>query len=532
MTDIDFKSSTHPKHYLIHKYWGRKAHNLIQHLVISNTKPGDVVLDPYMGSGVSVIEANKAGRVGIGYDLNPISALITRVTLTPIDVAALLSLGKQIVDEMPEDLVNLSTTKCPNCGHSARYSNNVWESTKLLRVKVSCPHDGLVKCDARKIDIQKTALAAGLVKKMRDAGEIHFPDFELFQFVRRSGVKTLSGLFSSRNLAQVSYIHRAINSVSDVGLRDALRVAFTSMLPNVSRMIPADPVQVTGKSGWQISKFWVPTVHTEKDVSTSFQARVSKVASGIQEMSNLRTASEFLTFTQSSEDLHQLASSSVDLIIADPPYGDSIAYLGLSMFWNAWFNPEVEYESEIIIDSTRGKGLSDYSERLRKTFKEMRRVIAQKGKLIVTFNNRHMKYWKPLIEAIDAAGFELVSVDWIDQAVRSGTQGINHQNTLHGDFIYTYKPVKVSHRKHATALGSDLVKKTLLELSENNNLITSAQLYVALIPRLVREMAFYDGSGNLLDIDKEVAKYCDYIKRDSLGDGISGWILRGAYEDH
>lgn len=526
MSEIDFKSSTHPKHYLIHKYWGRKAHNLIEHIILTNSKVGDLVLDPYLGSGVSVIEANKAGRVGIGYDLNPISALITQVTLKPVSATKLISEGKEILKNMPAELRSLSETDCPVCEQPAHYINLVWENSLLTRIKVSCDVHGVVRADARKSDIAKSEQARKLISTKAFSETYKVPDPELFSFVRRSGVKTLRGLFSFRNIAQIAYLDSAIQAVEDLDIRDALRLSFTSMLPNVSKMIPADPIQVTGKSGWQISKFWVPKVHTEKDVASSFLARLIKVAAGIAEMDEFRTTAAFSTYTQSSDKLSQVKDESVKLIIADPPYGDSIAYLGLSMFWNAWLDIDVAYESEVIIDSSRGKGTDDYANRLLIAFQEMRRVIAPDGKLVVTFNNRHMKYWKPLIQSIFVAGFDLLKVEWIDQAVRSGTQGINHQNTLHGDFVYTYKPSNPRTKSATSISGARVVQQTVLELLEKRARVTSAELYVALIPKLVRAMAFLDDDGKELDIDFEVAKYCKYVKQESLSDLKSGWILK------
>ena len=39
---------------------------------------GDVVLDPFMGSGTSIVEAQRLGRQSIGIDINPISCLMAR----------------------------------------------------------------------------------------------------------------------------------------------------------------------------------------------------------------------------------------------------------------------------------------------------------------------------------------------------------------------------------------------------------------------------------------------------------------------
>ena len=45
---------------------------LVERLVLSMTDPGDVVLDPFMGVGSSLIAAVKHGRVGYGCDIEPV----------------------------------------------------------------------------------------------------------------------------------------------------------------------------------------------------------------------------------------------------------------------------------------------------------------------------------------------------------------------------------------------------------------------------------------------------------------------------
>ncbi|HKY23403.1 MAG TPA: DNA methyltransferase [Vicinamibacterales bacterium] len=47
------------------------------------TAPGDVVYDPFMGRGTTVIEAALAGRVPAGSDINPLSAMLSRPRLSP-----------------------------------------------------------------------------------------------------------------------------------------------------------------------------------------------------------------------------------------------------------------------------------------------------------------------------------------------------------------------------------------------------------------------------------------------------------------
>jgi len=47
------------------------------------TEPGDIVLDPFVGTGTTVAEARRLGRVGIGVELNPDMLPILKETLQP-----------------------------------------------------------------------------------------------------------------------------------------------------------------------------------------------------------------------------------------------------------------------------------------------------------------------------------------------------------------------------------------------------------------------------------------------------------------
>lgn len=47
------------------------------------TKPGDVVFDPFMGRGTTVLEAAMLGRVGLGNDVNPLSRMLVEPRIAP-----------------------------------------------------------------------------------------------------------------------------------------------------------------------------------------------------------------------------------------------------------------------------------------------------------------------------------------------------------------------------------------------------------------------------------------------------------------
>ncbi len=59
----------HSPMYVMHKYWARKPHNVVAEYIRRHSLEGEIVLDPFVGSGVTALEAIKLGRKGVGIDL-------------------------------------------------------------------------------------------------------------------------------------------------------------------------------------------------------------------------------------------------------------------------------------------------------------------------------------------------------------------------------------------------------------------------------------------------------------------------------
>jgi modification methylase len=74
----------------------QKPLDLLRRVILSSTKPGDIILDPFMGSGTTAAAARELGRNFIGFDTDPsyVAAATARAAgvapsdLTQIEVAA------------------------------------------------------------------------------------------------------------------------------------------------------------------------------------------------------------------------------------------------------------------------------------------------------------------------------------------------------------------------------------------------------------------------------------------------------------
>src|SRR6266704_4870192 len=64
------------RHYGVHPYFTRRPANVVRAYVERYSREGDLVLDPFGGTGVTAIEAFLIGREAIQNDLNPFANFI------------------------------------------------------------------------------------------------------------------------------------------------------------------------------------------------------------------------------------------------------------------------------------------------------------------------------------------------------------------------------------------------------------------------------------------------------------------------
>lgn len=503
----------HPKQYLMHKYWGRKAHNVVSEYIRNFTSEGETILDPFMGSGVSVIEGVKANRKAIGVDLNPISTFIVENTLSKTNLTLFHQLYNQILEEVYNKYNYLYETTCPICNKKTNIEIAVWEDNDLKRIRGYCENHGKFKKDADEFDLEQEFKYKELFNRLDKDNLVSYPKDKIHKYVKRNNKNYIYELFSERALIIISEILKLIHKIEDESVKNLLLFSFSSMLPNVSKMLPGDLDKVMYKSGWVISKFWVPKIHTERNVFSCFKMRCEAVLKGKTELIGLNSELANI-YNHDSGNLDFLDNESIDYIFTDPPYGESIAYFALSHFWNSWLKHSVNYEREIILDPYRNKGIKNFEELINKVFKELNRVLKKEKYLSLTFHSRELKVWKVILEGVLSNGFELINIVMQPQAVSSGTQGINRKNTLKGDFIYNFKKTgtpkknKFEYMKNA----SSFIVNKATEFIKQKGGVNSALLYEYIIPLIAKENAYLDEKGKVINIEKLFKKNFDYVK--------------------
>lgn len=514
--------SPHPKHYLMHKYWGRKAHNVINDYINKYTSKNQTVLDPFMGSGVVVIEAAKLGRKAIGIDINPLSKLIVDNSVSQINLEDLKFCYLNIYQKMKAEFAWYYQTECPKCKKLSEIELVVWKNNIPEKLRLKCPIHGIENKVLDSTDKKRLHDINIKFNQLKKGKKLKYPNEKIFKYVKRSGVSSIEELYTPRALIILSFLLREINKVRNRPIKECLRFIFSSMLPNVSRMIPGDLQKVTYKSGWVISKFWVPKINTERSILHCLNLRFYAILEGKQELSSIQ--SSLITTHVSDSKKLKIKSNSIDYILTDPPYGESIAYLALSHFWNSWLCLTPDYRNEIIIDPYRNLSISEYSKNIYFAFKEFYRVLKPGKYLSFTFHNRDLNVWKGILEACLKSGFILKDITLQPQAVSSGTQGINRKNTLKGDFIYIFTKPKIKNKnislKYMNNSNGFIVNKIHSFLSKHSG-ATSAKLYEFIIPEIVKNGAYLDDQGEVINLEKVIEQHFDYIKVDNTYKWIS-----------
>lgn len=125
--------------HLIHPYPAKLLMH-IPYFFLSNTilsKPGDIVLDPFCGSGTVLLESILANRNAIGIDVNPLARLISKVKTTPLSLRKLSGCITKLRARIPEesnlgtpDVINLNYWFYP---HVVRQLLRILEAIKFTR---------------------------------------------------------------------------------------------------------------------------------------------------------------------------------------------------------------------------------------------------------------------------------------------------------------------------------------------------------------------------------------------------------------
>lgn len=336
------------------------------------TEPDEIVLDPMVGSGTTMLEAYFTNRKGIGFDIDPLAIKIARVKTKPLNKKELVDYGLKIYTNAKND-----------------FNENREKLLKLL--------DEYFEPKTKEFlnywFLEETQLE--LIALWNQIDDIHIEEYKnFFEVVFSSVIITKSG-----------------------GVSLALDLGHTRP-HKVKVLLDSNGNVIYGDKHFDMSK----KRYLSKNIKSSFEEFRKKLNQNIKSIISVNNSmyKPNISFCDSQRLL--LDDETVDLIITSPPYAsNAIDYMRAHKFSLVWFGYKVEdltqkrneyigseatanYSFEDLpeytnnkiaevssIDSNRGKVLKRYFSEMKKTLKEMHRVLKPGKAAIVVVGSSIMK---------------------------------------------------------------------------------------------------------------------------------------------
>ena len=466
------KAQTHGPEYSWHKYWSRKPANVIAAYLKNLVPEHGIVIDPFCGSGVVLLEAQKLGFDSIGIDVNPTARAISGFLTYPVKAEEFKNLALNILEDLESKFGSKYMTqdgkeirylihhvqvrcgacssvntfdpethgkngkKCAKCGNKLSFG-----ITNLIGTQIV----DLVCIDSLEVVTSEEIVRQTDISSEKFSSIIRF-DKSLVNNKRTltSDKYGVGSYFTSRNFSILSEFAEKAHEINNEAMKKALLLVLTASSAQASRLIASRGGLKTGGQAWTIPGFWIPPVHLESNPFIHLRARIEKLYSALvhSEMDLDRDASVQIMAKSAKAGLEELHQTGVkaDLVFLDPPYGDSVAFLEFSAIWNAFMDEDVSYADDISVSDRTNDPMTGkkYLEELTTVFGLVRKVLKADGKALLTFNNISLDSWKGIIESFQSAGLVPLEVNYQDPAVISSKSQKAIGGSYIGDFYVVY----------------------------------------------------------------------------------------------
>lgn len=224
--DLPEKERTKHVHRL-HPYLGKFIPQLVEIFLRKYFKPGQTVLDPFCGSGTTLVQANELGINSIGYDISEFNVLLSRVKTAKYNINIVKKEVFDILEKVRRatqknnqqlDLLESKSISIKLNENSNEYLK-IWFSpqarNELLTYKYLIDTEGYNYEDLLKIILSRSARSARLTThydldfpkepqtkpyRCYKHSRICKPTTEAFKFLRRYSLDTI------RRLEEFSYL--------------------------------------------------------------------------------------------------------------------------------------------------------------------------------------------------------------------------------------------------------------------------------------------------------------------------------------
>lgn len=411
------------RHFGPHGYFTRQSWDVLQLYIKTFSQADDLVLDPFGGGGTTLIEALMLGRKAIHIDLNPLSVFLVKALISPVNF-----------DQLQNHYETLK----------AEYLKGIPES--------------------------KNQIEAALKKYW-------YP--KNIPLSKDADVEKIEELFTAKQRAQLAFLRHLILKIKPENIRDSLLLSFSSSVNKFNRTFHRSKSLGGGSSGAFIYyRHRIAPKPPDLNLIKIYETKYKKMIAAKREMAvaiNSETIENAQIYQGDATCLDQIQDESIDYIYTDPPYGSKIAYLDLSVMWNAWLDFEVDeatFQKEAIEGGSRHKSGADYSLLLAKSIEECYRVLKFGRWMSFVFAHKAPKYWHLIVDTAEKIGFEYAGVVKQSNGQASFKKRQNPFSVLSGQLIINFKKVKSPQTIQKAKLGAevyDLILETIEAVIAEND---------------------------------------------------------------
>jgi DNA modification methylase len=498
-------TSGHLPMYVMHKFFARKQEDVIREYIQAFSKKGDVVCDPFCGSGVMIGEAIRLRRKAVGIDINPVSIFISRNTLKYIpDVERIIEEFNRITTDIKTDIIGLYQTSCRECGKRVPAICFTWKDNDLIDVRYECDQHGRIISPANEEDqtLLKQIEEGKIAQFFADNGNClyWYPVNRLYYddkspFLKKEQYNSVDELFSRRNLVSLAKLLERIKKIEDHALQELFKFAFSSMTHLASKMTPVRPSRPFS-SAWVQQSYWYCPNHMESNVWILFERAITGRQGLIKAKENMSShfqnkievssfeelnrghGSNYVLLESTIDKVDEIKENSIDFIITDPPYGYSIQYGELLYMWGSWLQILDDFltvsRDEIIVNPRQKKTNIEYEQMLKIAFKKVFQWLKPGGYCIVTFHNPNLKYRNILFRSVLLNGFEFEKIVYQPPPRASAKSLLQPFGSQRGDYFFRFKkperqneiPYEPIDENQVEGLIVDIVHRIIIEKGE------------------------------------------------------------------
>ena len=445
--EIAVKKQQAKRHFGVHGYFTKQTWNVVAEYIKNFSKPGDLVLDPFGGSGVTAIEALMNNRRAISIDLNPMAVFIVQSLVAPVKQSELAEAFTRVKEEY-------------------------------------------IKAEPRTSEEIQKALQK-------------YPYPKGFSLPKGSDVDSVEQLFSDKQLAQLALLKSIIKKEKDDNIRNSLLLMFSGLLTKVNLTYHSSTVRGDGggdAAAFRYYRYRLALSPVSIDTMKFFELRYKKVSDAKKEMEyfiNDKTISNATIVKGTATNLKWIPKESVDYIYTDPPYGKKIPYLDLSVMWNAWLDLKVTEEDrqqEAIEGGEMQKSKDSYNTLIAQSIKEMYRVLKYDRWMSFVFAHKDPEFWHLIIDTAESCGFEYAGAVPQKNGQTSFKKRQNPFTVLSGQLIINFRKVRNPKAILTANLGmniTSIVMQTIEGIIAKNHGATLEQINDELIIKGL-ELGFLD----------------------------------------